>query len=121
VSTSLLQWTSERHVGQGEQVSARGVNGSKDQTDALGLKLKNTIAIIGEFYSHQKIKKVSVGNDLVMHSYLVKYDRQPLRFIFTFYRPGDTWRLQNFKYDDSIDEELEEAIKAYRLKENLDY
>jgi hypothetical protein len=34
---------------------------------------------------------------------------------------GYTWRLQNFKYDDSIDEELEEAIKAYRLKENLDY
>ena len=94
---------------------------SKTQSDALGVKLKNLISILGDYYSRKLITKASIANDLVMYSYLVKYDRQPLRFVLTFYKPKDKWRLHNFKYDDALDEELDEAIKAYRLKENFDY
>jgi hypothetical protein len=39
--------------------------------------------------------------------------------MFLFYKPDNSWRLQNFSYDDNLDTELEEANKAYRLKENL--
>jgi hypothetical protein len=51
----------------------------------------------------------------------VKYDRQPIRFNFLFYSPNGQWQLQNFSFDDGIDEELKEAAKIYKLKENLDY
>ena len=37
-----------------------------------------------------------------------------------FYKPSKEWRLLNFSYDDTLDEELTEASKAYRLKENLE-
>ncbi|PIQ50221.1 MAG: hypothetical protein COW03_01000 [Cytophagales bacterium CG12_big_fil_rev_8_21_14_0_65_40_12] len=94
------------------------MSGSKDQTDALGLKLKNLISVIGDFHGEKLITKASIASDIVMYSYLIKYDRQPLRFIMTFYKPNDSWRLYNFKFDDSLDDELDEAIKAHRLPEN---
>jgi hypothetical protein len=52
---------------------------------------------------------------------MVRYDRQPVRFSILFYKPNNQWGLQNFSYDDNLDEELKESSKAYRLKENLDY
>ncbi len=42
--------------------------------------------------------------------YTVKYDRQPLRFVFKYYRPADQWRLQDFRFTDSFDEDLEAAV-----------
>lgn len=55
-----------------------------------------------------------------MVTYLVRDDRQPLVFNIMYYRPGDKWQMQDFKYGNSIDDELEEASKAYRLKENYE-
>lgn len=52
---------------------------------------------------------------------LVKYDRQPLRFSFTFYKAKDVWQLYNFEYIDRLIEELDESSKVYRLKENFDF
>lgn len=92
---------------------------SQDQIDNISIQLTNTASLMGDYYNSKLITKASVGEDLIMYSYLVKYERQPLRFVFTFYKPNENWQLQNFQYDDAIDEELEEAIKAYRLRENL--
>lgn len=50
---------------------------------------------------------------------MIKYDRQPVRFQFIFYKPSDKWQLQDFRYDDDLDTELIEAANAYRLMENL--
>lgn len=36
----------------------------------------------------------------------------------SFYKANDTWRVNNFSFDESIDDELGEAAKIYRLKEN---
>jgi hypothetical protein len=56
-----------------------------------------------------------------MITYIVKYDREPLRFTFFFYKPKDVWRVSNFSYDENISDELEEAAKVYRLKENINW
>ncbi len=54
----------------------------------------------------------------MLYSYLVKYDRQPLRFIFKFYKLNDKWVLYSYALDDSLDDEIQEAAKLYYL--NLD-
>lgn len=95
---------------------------SKDQIENVKFKMTNTVVkSMGDYFGYDLITKKTIGDKLAFYSYLVKYDRQPIRFNFLFYNPNGTWRLQNFSFDDKLKDELEEGAKAHRLKENLDY
>ena len=93
---------------------------SKDQVENVKFKLNSTLKIVGKYEGHSLITKKTVGEHLVVYTFMVRYDRQPLRFWMLFYKPNNEWRIQNFKFDDQLDEELEEAAKSYRLKENIE-
>lgn len=95
------------------------MNDSKDQIENVKFKLNSTLKLLGEYEGYDLITKKTVGEHLLLYTFLVRYDRQPLRFTMIFYNPSKEWRLYNFSYDDSLDEELQEAGKAYRLSENL--
>jgi hypothetical protein len=95
------------------------ISQSDENIEGIKSQLKTTLDQLGQYYDFESISKSSYGKNLVLHTFLIRYDRQPLRFMFLFYKPDNSWRLQNFSYDDNLDTELEEANKAYRLKENL--
>lgn len=98
------------------------VSESKDQIEGIKLKIKSTVVKpMGEYYGYDLITKKVISDKITLYTYLIRYDRQPVRFSFLFYNPNGQWRLQNFSYDDKLMDELDEASKAYRLKENLDY
>ena len=94
---------------------------SKDQVGNVKFKLNGTLKVIGNYYGQNLIAKKTVGEHLAFYTFLVRYDRQPLRYNFLFYKANDQWAILNFSYDDGIDEELKEAAKSYRLKENVEY
>ncbi len=91
---------------------------NQESVSTVKYQLRNALEILGEYNGYEEITEKSIGESYVLRSYLVKYDRQPLRFTFIFYKPKDNWILQNFKFDDSLAEELEESAKAYWLPEN---
>jgi len=70
---------------------------------------------IGVYYGYELITSKQFSESFQLYSYLIKYDRQPLRFIFKFYKPNDNWVLYAFALDDSIDDEIEQAAKLYYL------
>lgn len=70
---------------------------------------------VGKYYGYELIVKKKLSNSFILMSYLVKYDRQPIRFTFQFYKPSDNWRTHSFKYDGGIDTEIEESAKVYYL------
>jgi len=92
---------------------------SKDQIEGVKLKLSSTLKLIGEYTGHNLIKKKTVGEYLTLYTFMVRYDRQPMRFNMLFYKPQDTWRLQHFSFDDNIEDELQEPATAFRFKENF--
>lgn len=92
---------------------------SKQDVENVKFQLKNTIKLLGDYYGSDLVIKKTISDKMELYSYFIRYDRQPLRFTLQFYNPNGKWRLQNFSYDDSFDDELKEAAKAYRLKENL--
>ena len=96
------------------------MNDSKDQIENVKFKLNGTLKLLGEYTGHNPITKKTIGEHLSLYTYMIRYDRQALRFSMLFYKPSKEWRLLNFSYDDTLDEELTEASKAYRLKENLE-
>lgn len=92
---------------------------SKDQIDNIKTQLTGSTKLMGQYHGYEKIASTSIGENLVLHTFLIRYNRQPLRFSILMFKPNDKWRLQNFSFDDDLDTELEEAARAYRLKENL--
>lgn len=83
------------------------------QVTELKDKLAGTALTIGRYNGYEQLVTKSTGSSLVLFSYLVKHDSQPLRFTFIFYKSNDKWILYKFKFDDSLDEELEESARHY--------
>jgi hypothetical protein len=92
----------------------------QDVIDEVKQKLKTTVNKIGKYYGFDLLTKRSAGPNVIMLTYLVRHDREPLTFNIMFYKPNDAWQMQNFKYGNTTDDELEEASKAYRMKENYE-
>ena len=55
--------------------------------------------LLGEFCGYEKITEQNAGKDYKQLVYLVKYERQPIRFIFELYKPKEKWIVLNFSYD----------------------
>jgi len=85
------------------------------------MKLKNQAEtylseeVVGKYYGREFIVSRSLGESMVYISYMAKYGRQPFRFEFIFYKPDKSWKIQNFSFDDNLDDELSEAGTIYRL------
>lgn len=96
------------------------VEESKDQIETVKFKLNGTLKLLGKYYGFDLVNKKTIGEHMALYTFMVRYDRQPLRFSLLFYKPSNEWTLYNFSYDDGFGEELKEAAKVYRLKENFD-
>jgi hypothetical protein len=81
------------------------------QLAVLKAKLDSLPQSAGKYVGHELIVQKSASPSLFFYSYLVKFENQPYRFTFMFYKPQNDWELYRFKYDDQIDSELEEAGK----------
>lgn len=88
---------------------------SREEIDALKSQLDSITPLLGKFSGYEQIANRAVGTNLRLLSYLIKYEKQPLRFTFVFYRPNDTWVIQNFSFDGNVVEELEESARVYLL------
>ena len=90
----------------------------QDAVANLKSKLKNLIELCGEYNGYEILSEKTAGESVKMITYIVKYDREPIRFTFLMYKSKNTWKVNNFSYDEDIDKDLDEATKAYRLIEN---
>lgn len=90
---------------------------SKDNIDNIKSQLASYSNILGKYKGFELIMSKKIGGCLQQYTYIVKFDRQPLRFNFIFYRASDIWGLQNFRYDDNLSEELYESSKIYYLED----
>ncbi|GAA0545643.1 hypothetical protein [Chitinophaga japonensis] len=99
-------------------ISNKWMKDNKTQIQTIKIKFGDLLSSLGDYFGYELITEKKVGESYVLKSYLVKYERQPLRFTFVLYKPNKEWQIQNFSYDTNIQEELEEAAKAYRLNYN---
>ena len=89
----------------------------KDDIDkVIGTVNGFTESYMGKYYGHEIITTKKFAESFELYSYLVKYDRQPIRFIFKFYKPNDEWVLYSYALDDTLDSEIQEAAKLYYLE-----
>lgn len=82
-----------------------------DDIDNLKVQLQNATALLGKYCGYEQIDKRKMGESFVLYSFLVKYQRQPLRFVFEFYKPEDAWKTYGFSYDKDPDTDLENTSR----------
>ncbi|PHN07853.1 hypothetical protein [Flavilitoribacter nigricans] len=83
----------------------------QDNINQVKSKFQDLQQIVGTYYGHEKLNDADLGSCFKTIIYLVKYDRQPIRFIFQYYKPQKDWRLYGFSYDDNILDDHEELLK----------
>ncbi|MCG8307491.1 MAG: hypothetical protein MI975_08875 [Cytophagales bacterium] len=84
---------------------------SSEQIDNIKAQLVNSAKLLGKLHGKDNIKIKKIEDTVELHSFLLRYDLQPIRFTFIFYKPSNEWRLQNFLFDDEILDELSNASK----------
>jgi hypothetical protein len=82
--------------------------------------IKNQVSkyssVLGNYYGKETFSKEKINLSIEVHSYVLKYERQPVRFILTFYKPNKKWKIQNFKISDGFIEELEKGVIELKYK-----
>lgn len=80
-------------------------------TAQLKAKLDSMRLSLGSYVGHELIVQKTATPSLILYSYLVKHEIQPLRFTFIFYRAHSDWVFYRFLFDDQMDLEMEDAAK----------
>jgi hypothetical protein len=91
------------------------INQDGEQIVNLKKGLKETTSLLGDYSGYGLITIKRATNNYVYCSYLVRYNRQPLRFSFIYYKPKDKWVLHKFTFDNEVEKELENAGTIYFL------
>jgi hypothetical protein len=87
------------------------------QKDSSTIAMKSRFAtlneISGPYRGRSLLKKKRINDDLIIYSYLAKYDKKFYRFVFEFYNNGVETKIYKFQFDDTLEIELEESVKLY--------
>ena len=82
---------------------------SKGAQENIKSQLSTLRNRLGDYYGYESLTAQRVGTCYEYYTYLMKYERQPIRVHFSYYKAKDKWILQNFKYEDKIANDLEES------------
>lgn len=88
---------------------------SKSDIESTKIKFNEFLSDVGDYLGNEIITVKKAGKSYILKSFLLKYERMPIRFTFILYKPRNKWKIQNFSYDGSINEELENAAKIDKL------
>ncbi|WP_455585916.1 hypothetical protein [Bacteroides sp.] len=85
-------------------------------TDDVKKKLASYTDSIGKYCGYEIVARRVVGKSLIHYSCIVNYEVQPIRLLFTLYRPKDKWVLFNFQFLTDFVNELDESAKFYYIE-----
>lgn len=82
-----------------------------DAMNNIAVRLGKQVASMGEFIGQEQLKSRKVGSRFRIASYLVYYQRDPMRFTFELYKNNDGWEITDVEFDTKFDEEVEESMR----------
>ncbi len=82
-----------------------------NEMDNLIVKLERQVRTMGQYLGYEEIVSKKIGSRYRIVSYLVYYQRDPIRFTFSLYKTNDDWRSQTFNMTQKFEKEIEESVK----------
>ncbi|MBL7885357.1 MAG: hypothetical protein JNJ52_01300 [Flavobacterium sp.] len=93
---------------------------SADLTEAINTMkevAKNYPKNLGKYHGYELITQEKITNSFILLTYMVRFDRQPMRFTFIYYKPSNEWNLYSLNFSANLDEELEQIAKIIETKD----
>lgn len=92
---------------------------SEDDAENLNSRIIQYSELLGEYHGYEIVLNKNIGEHVRTFVCLLRYDRQPVRFIITLYYPLNKWKVLSFKINDSLTDEIENAILELSYKSKL--
>lgn len=92
------------------------VSAIPDQIKSVKTQLASLSGLVGSINHIGKVSDYLVGDAIIHITYLVTYDRQPVRFEFQFFKVKEGWRIYMFSFDDGLDDEIKALARQDALK-----
>ncbi|GHT42528.1 hypothetical protein FACS189437_10470 [Bacteroidia bacterium] len=86
---------------------------SKSDIETLKESLYSHLNTVGNYHGYEIISEYSLGKSISHYCCVVKYDKQPIRFNFTFYKAKNSWVLYGLNFDNNIMGELDDMAKFH--------
>jgi hypothetical protein len=67
---------------------------------------------LGTFRGFEVSSKKILSPSLILITYMVKYDRQPIKIEFYFYKPELRWQIQTFRFEEDLKTDLQNATET---------
>jgi len=80
---------------------------SADAVEQVRSRLGDLPGVVGQLRHRELLQRKELGTRFVYLSYLAAYDRQPIRFIFEFYKADEAWMTFGFSFDQDLDDDVE--------------
>lgn len=82
-----------------------------DTANLVGLvtKMDSARAAIGPYMGKELIMQRRASNSLILYSYLVKHEFDPIRLTFVFYKAKNEWAIYRLYFDNQVIEELQNS------------
>lgn len=82
----------------------RAIDNNEDLINDSKHKLTLITKEIGDYHGYELISKEETGKSYVKLSFLLKYDKSPLKFTIIYYMPDNTWKVLDINYTRNIDD-----------------
>lgn len=89
----------------------------QESVQDLKTKIGNLEKMLGKERGFFLVQNRDFEDTIRVISYIVKYDRQPLRFIFVFYKPADRWLTYQFNFDNAMDDSILNQGKTLEFRD----
>jgi hypothetical protein len=60
----------------------------------------------GSYNGYEVLKEKKLGESYHLYIIMARFDRQPIRFIFEYYKPSSKWVLHGLSFDVKMEEEF---------------
>lgn len=82
-----------------------------DQVSQLKTRFAGLSEAVGGYVGHERLAVQPLSDRFVYVWHVGYYERQPLQFHFSFYKPGDRWMIHQFAYDEGVTEVAREMAR----------
>lgn len=103
--SSFFETLQKNEVEKAYQLIMEGspIGTTSQQVQNLMNQTKNAISLYGSFGSYEFLSTESIGTSVIRITYITKNQGYPLRWAFTYYKPGQSWILIHVVFDDKIE------------------